>query len=321
MSSTRGFEHRRTSPVLLFSLLAVASIASCSQPKPKDLHSDLRPYQAGSRIDLSDNPGDSSPRRACSYGFHAQKNGHVGLVTAVHCTNAGLDSSGHFYVFGERIWQSFDYDATVIATVSEKPDLLDKDTSETCRTAIEDLGRYDLRWCLVADAAFAPFSSTVDYVAGAVANVPLSVAETKIGPVDEKKYHSYTGYGFQPLEDQPLYKIGATTGKTEGYLVSGIPVDLPVVLSPGAEEVVLLDLYSAQSYNSATFADHGDSGGPIFHSYVGDSEGPFVLEGIVSAGTDYGLLFIEPLGDILDALGVEVEHAGEGGGLGLPDGS
>ncbi|GEM89864.1 hypothetical protein HNQ05_001271 [Oceanithermus desulfurans] len=58
----------------------------------------------------------------------------------------------------------------------------------------------------------------------------------------------------------------------------------------------------------------------MFQSYWGP-DGDFNLVGLTAAMAEYQgqtLLIIEPLGDILDALDVAVEYAGEPGGLGVP---
>jgi len=307
----------------IIAIIFIVFISSCSSPPEKTLNDKLRPFQTGSEVDVAANEYDNSPRGSCSYGFHAISYGKIGLVTALHCTNTDYDYDGGFVVSGEKVWQSYTDDAYAVATVERKPTLLDKWDNDSCLEAIEDLGRDDLRWCLLADAAFAPFvdQSIVNdgdlYQAGAVANVPLSIDETNLGPVAEDDPHFYTGYSYLPTANQPLYKIGSTTGKTVGYLVSELPVDIPISLEEGGEEVVLLGVYSARSSNAATFADHGDSGGPVFHTTSGD-DGPFTLAGIVSAGTNYGLLFVEPLGDILASIDIEVEYAGSGGYLGIP---
>jgi len=237
-------------------------------------------------------------------------------VTALHCTNATINYDGEFNVAsGERIWQTYADDVNAIARVGLKPAVLDGWSDDECRQAIDDLGRSDLRWCIRADAVFAPFVHQSDlddeytYQAGAVASLPLSVEENKLGPVDEDHPSSYTSYRLYPLYGYNLYKIGSTTGKTVGYLTgTGDPVNITVRLHEYEDEVVLLGVYPAQSSNTATFADHGDSGGMVFQSFNGGgSDSDFTLEGVVSAGTSYGLLFIEPLGDILDELDVEIE--------------
>ena len=307
-------------------LIIFIIIAACSSPPEKTLNDKLRPYQTGSEINIAANEYDTSPTKgSCSYGFHAISYGEIGLVTALHCTNTNYDYEGNFIVTGERVWQSYADDAYAVAKVKQKPILFNKRNDNICREAIEELGRGDLYWCLRADAAFAPFiyqSIANDddlYQAGAVANVPLSIDETNLGPVMQDDPHFYTGYSYVPFSNEGLYKIGMTTGKTVGYLVSEISLNIPLALEQGGEVVVLLGVYGAQSSNAATFADLGDSGGPVFHSTNGNDGPFFTLTGIVSAGTGYGLLFVEPLGDILASIDIEVEYAtGNGGYLGTP---
>ena len=308
------------SPVFVGVLLMALTLLAGCQPKPqKTLANKLRPFQSGSLVDV-ESGGDSIS--SCSYGFHAQLNGEIGLVTAVHCANTDFGYDGHFTSMNERIWQSYDDDRSAIAQVNRKPTMVNYSNDDACRAAIDALGQQgvDIYWCLYADAAFAPFiyqDKTGDdnyYQTGAVANLPLSEDRTRLGPVKEKNPAVYSGYSYAPLSDTPLYKIGATTGKTEGQLPKNIPEfdNFIAHFSNDSREFVNLGVFFAVSDNVAPLVGAGDSGGGVFHaaSYTEDPDGDFILTGITIGEAEYQgrtLLVIEPLEDILDTLDVEVE--------------
>ncbi|HGY09459.1 MAG TPA: hypothetical protein ENK37_05315 [Oceanithermus profundus] len=308
-------------------LVALTLLAGC-QPKPqKTLTNKLRPFQSGSLIDVESGGGMIA---SCSYGFHAQRYGQIGLVTAVHCTDTDFDYDGHFTSTNERIWQSYSDDSNPVARVSLKPNMVYYTDDAACEAVASAYPDFYIRWCLYADATFAPFvdqNKTGDekfYLAGAVANLPLSKKETKLGPVDETHPNTYTGYGYAPLSDTPIYKIGATTGKTEGELPKNIPEygNFIAQFPSDPRYFANLGVFFVVSDNTAPLVSSGDSGGGVFHatSYTEDPDGPFALTGITIGEAEYQgetLLVMEPLQDILDTLDVEVEIGGSGA-LGRP---
>jgi len=323
---------------LVAAFVLAIQLGGCQPKQQKTLHDTLRPLQSGSLIDVAPDPTSTTPAGSCSYGFHAVDHNMYGLVTAVHCTNVEFNTDGEFLYIGERIWQAYNSNSSSnrpIAQIEFKPSVLTYSNSAPCREAIDSLGSagHYIYACLTADAAFAPFidqsirDNTDEYIAGGVASLPLSTSETKIGPVDEKHPDKYTGYISSPISGKPIYKIGATTGKTEGELAIENPILFVAEEFGQMGEILYLGVYVVRNENSAPLVDFGDSGGAAFHpTYTGGPNGDFNLIGLTigQATDDQGIsyLIIEPLGDILGVFpSLEVEHAGEGGGLGLPDGS
>jgi len=323
---------------LIAAFVLAIQLGGCQPKQQKTLHDTLRPLQSGSLIDVAPDPTSTDPSESCSYGFHAVDHNMYGLVTAVHCTNVEFNTDGEFLYMGERIWQAYGINSSSnrpIAQVALKPNVLTYSNSTSCREAIDSLGSAGqyIYACLPADAAFAPFAeqnirdNADEYIAGGVASLPLSTNETKIGPVDEKHPDKYTGYISSPISGKPIYKIGATTGKTEGELAIENPILFVAERFGQMGEILYLGVYVVRNINSAPLVDFGDSGGAAFHpTYTGGPNGDFNLIGLtIGQATDEqgnSYLIIEPLDDILGVFpSMEVEHAGQGGGLGLPDGS
>ncbi|GEM89865.1 hypothetical protein [Oceanithermus desulfurans] len=252
---------------LLMLLVAFALLAGCNPTPQKTLANKLRPFQAGSWIDV-EQPSLSKIAH-CSYGFHAQRYGQIGLVTAVHCTDTVFGQDGRFTVSDERVWQSYDDDTNAVARVALKPTLVNYSNDDTCRAAIDALGSqgYGIYWCLGADAAFAPFinqgirDDEDMYKLGAVANLPLSDTKTRLGPVKEKDPARYTGYLYAPLADDPIYKIGSTTGKTESTLYANAMKGNFIAPFPDGHDILYLGVYFATGTHAAPLVDKGDSGG------------------------------------------------------------
>ncbi len=308
---------------LLF-LALLPSLDGCGKgtQKLKKLTDNVRPLQLGTEIGLSSDPSTRLPDGICSFGFYAARADQTpapeGLVTALHCANMQLTEDGGYRVAnGEPVWQSRPANSGVIARVAVKPKILKKGEAYRNFYCPKYWRRRGINtpYCVAADAVFADLRDGVKTWPGAVANVPLSIKETKIRLNSESKFDLQSGVLNDPIPGEVVYKIGRTTGKTRLYVVGE---DLVVLVrSKDGRYFNYLRLFKAVDMwdDPAPQVAQGDSGGPVFHNFR-DAHDGYVLVGItvvgrVEDGTE--VLYIEPVSDIKRMLPVEPEYAGSGG--------
>lgn len=145
------------------------------------------------------------------------------------------------------------------------------------------------------DCAFAHLLDGLEIEPTTITDPGTPANSWRIGAVDSVVY-----------DFLPVKKVGRTTDLTEG-LVEAIEVDnVTVNMRPGAPaHVARFDRQIAISGNGGAFSKGGDSGSMVFT----DDGRPI---GLLFAGTerggahDLGLTYANPIGLVLDALGVDI---------------